>query len=311
MAGKISLCREQQYCCEFEFWRYDFVGFTDSQCNKFVAPNIDERNRIIWEHQTSFEVISTRQQWQSLIRQIESTKIQSNYSRATDWRTLSRILVIEDDPRTSATVKTALQAFNHVVDTVNNGSDGLEYLLSQPYELAIVDWELPGLKGDSILLEYRKRGGNCPILFLTAMNKVADKVHALDGGADDYLCKPFSLQELLARVNSLLRRSSPSEVSANQLTSGDLVVDTMTCTVTIGGEVVKLTAGEFKLLALLMQNPSHVLTLDVILSRTAGGESTELSLRQNIACLRKKLSKNRHDQSIVTVTGQGYKFESQ
>lgn len=223
---------------------------------------------------------------------------------------MSRILVIEDDPRTAATVKTALQAFNHVVDSVTNGADGLEYLLNQPYELAIVDWELPGMKGDSILLEYRTRGGTCPILFLTALNNVANKVHALDGGADDYLCKPFSLEELLARVNSLLRRSSPPTES-KQLTSGDMVVDTTACTVTIGGEAIKLTAGEFKLLLLLMQNHSHVLSIETILSRLAGGESTELSLRQNIACLRKKLSVNGHDRSIVTVTGQGYKFETQ
>jgi DNA-binding response OmpR family regulator len=202
-----------------------------------------------------------------------------------------------------------LMAHNHVVDTANNGPDGLEFLRTNLYELAVLDWGLPGMEGFSVCQNYRKSGGITPILFLTAENELPKKVQALDCGADDYLCKPFSLEELLARVNALLRR--PRKEEPTVLQSGNLAVNLSTGEVTIGENAVALTAGEFRLLKLLMQNARQVFSVAAIQEQlsVAEPESTEAGIRQMIMGLRKKLAKGSHDSSIKTIKNAGYFFE--
>ncbi len=223
---------------------------------------------------------------------------------------MSRILVVEDDERTAASVVDILVAQNHVVDTATNGPDGLECLLGHPYELAILDWGLPGMEGFSVCQTYRQSGGTTPILFLTAENELPKKVRALDTGADDYLCKPFSLSELLARVNALLRR--PRQEASKTMQSGSLVVNLSTGEVTIGGSPIEITAGEFRLLNLFMQNAKQVFSVPTILEKLSVSEpeSTEAGVRQMIMCLRKKLATDGHDKCIKTVKNAGYFFEA-
>jgi DNA-binding response OmpR family regulator len=222
---------------------------------------------------------------------------------------VSRILVVEDDERTAASVLDVLLAQNHVVDVATNGPDGLECLLGHHYELAILDWGLPGMEGFLVCQNYRQSGGTSPILFLTAENELPKKVRALDSGADDYLCKPFSMEELLARVNALLRRQRKE--TSKTMRSGNLAVDLGTGEVTIGDTAIVLTAGEFRLLNLLMQNAEQVFSVSAILEKLAVAEpeSTEAGIRQMIMCLRKKLAKDGNDACIKTVKNAGYFFK--
>jgi Response regulators consisting of a CheY-like receiver domain and a winged-helix DNA-binding domain len=223
---------------------------------------------------------------------------------------VGRILLIEDDEATADMVEQVLTEFNHVVDTVTNGTEGLEYLMHQHYDLSIIDWGLPGLTGVEICERYRKEGGRTPLLFLTGQQEVSRKVQAFDLGADDYLCKPFSVDELLARVNALLRR--PRIQSDTIIISGSLEMNVTARNVTISGEPVSLSSGEFELLSLLMQNPKRIFSTAAIVEKVYSSESdtSEKTVRQRILCLRKKLEQDSHDKSIVNVKGQGYKFDS-
>lgn len=222
---------------------------------------------------------------------------------------MSRILVIEDDKRTAEAVADVLTGLNHVVDITFTGEDGLESLLMHHFDLAIVDWILPGIEGFTVCQQYRKRGGATPILFLTAERELPKKVSALDCGADDYLCKPFAVDELIARVNAILRR--PQHEPGQILRSGSLAIEMNTCTVTIASDQLSLTAGEYRLLKFFMQNAGAIYSVSAILQELSmvEPESTEAGLRQMIACLRKKLSKDEHNSSIVNIKGQGYQFQ--
>lgn len=223
---------------------------------------------------------------------------------------MARILLIEDDEKVATLVEDALISFNHVVDRARNGEEGLDYIRFSHYELAVVDWMLPGISGYEICKEYRLGGGQIPILFLTAQSEVHFKVQALDTGADDYLCKPFFVDELIARVNGLLRRNAPRKQSI--LRSGSLALDTQSAEVTINGTPIILNASEFALLKLLMQSPGRIYSADAIAERddNVDNEKHQKAIRQRVLCLRKKISEDNHDRSIVTVQGQGYKFES-
>lgn len=223
---------------------------------------------------------------------------------------MGRILLIEDDEATADMVEQVLTEFNHVVDTVTNGDEGLEYLTHQHYDLSIIDWGLPGLSGVEICERYRKEGGKTPLLFLTGQQEVSRKVQAFDLGADDYLCKPFSVDELLARVNALLRR--PRVESDTIINSGSLQLNVTARNVTIGGEAISLSSGEFELLRLLMQNQKRIFSTAAIFEKVYSSESdtSEKTVRQRVLCLRKKLEQDGHDQSIVNIKGQGYKFDS-
>jgi len=223
---------------------------------------------------------------------------------------MGRILLVEDDEMIASVVEDVLCEYNHVVDLVTTGPDALDQLLHYHYDMAIIDWGLPGMPGFTVCEKYRSEGGKIPILFLTGQTDVVKKVAALDSGADDYMCKPFAVDELVARVSALLRRP-PEEGDKKTLQSGSLHLDLASCQVTVSGATVGLTAGEFALLKLFMQNPGKVFSISSIVDKIFQNEAefAEKAVRQRVMVLRKKLSIDGHEESIVTVTGQGYKFE--
>ncbi len=222
---------------------------------------------------------------------------------------MARILLVEDDNQVSCVVEEALTAGNHVVDAVDNGLDGLERLLYYPYDLAIIDWVLPGKLGIEICNEYRKSGGQIPILFLTGQADVANRVEALETGADDYLCKPFAYAELMARVRALLRR--PTEIKNTIITAGHLEMDLASCIVTRNGDAVSLAPSEFALLELFLKNPKRVFSSQELLDRVfkTDSDATDEAVRQRVLRLRKKIDLEGAESLIKTVKGLGYKFE--
>lgn len=222
---------------------------------------------------------------------------------------MARILVIEDDPQVSSVVEEALLTLNHVVETCDDGNDGLDRLTYYHFDLAIVDWVLPGKTGLEICTIYRKNGGQVPILFLTGQADIPNKIEAFDSGADDYLTKPFSFSELVARVKALLRR--PPQLAEKVLEHGGLKLDLGTCVVTKLDKPVNLAPSEFALLELFMSNPGRIFSADDLLSRVfkTDSEASDEAVRQRVLRLRKKIAIDESASLIKTVKGLGYKFE--
>ncbi len=173
-----------------------------------------------------------------------------------------KILVIEDEKKVANFIKQALVAELYSVDLANDGERGLEMLLSSEYDLLILDIMLPKMDGYTILQELRKQNYTLPVLVLTARDSVTDKVKGLDLGADDYLCKPFVLEELFARIRSLLRRQNVEK--SNILKLDNLELDTISHTAKRGEKKIELTAREYELLDFLLRNKNRVLNRSVI-----------------------------------------------
>ncbi len=223
---------------------------------------------------------------------------------------MARILLVEDDTQVATVVQEALESHNHVVDWADNGNDGLDRINHFPYDLAVVDWHLPGgISGLEMCRKYRESGGKVPILFLTGQSDIPNKVEAFNSGADDYLCKPFAYAELMARVRALLRR--PPEMQGKVLKAQEITLDLNTCTVTRCGELVALAPSEFALLELFMKNPGRLFSSKELLDRVFNldTEATDEAVRQRILRLRKKIDVDGQDSLIKTVKGLGYKFE--
>lgn len=223
---------------------------------------------------------------------------------------MARILLVEDDPDMSQLVVEILSTNHHIVEPVFEGEEGLERLTYYHYDLAILDWVLPGLSGLLLCQTYRMNGGQVPILFLTAQSNVINKVKALDAGADDYLCKPYNHSELLARVKALLRR--PPGYIERVIEASGISLDLDACTVTMDGDKVQMTPSEFALLELFMKNQGRVYSSDELLARVfkTESEATAEAVRQRVLRLRKKISSVAKESPIKTVKGLGYKFES-
>ena len=217
----------------------------------------------------------------------------------------TRILVIEDDERILKFLRRGLAYEGYLVDTASDGESGLRIARDQPPDLVILDWMLPGLDGIEVCRRLRG-GGPVPILMLTAKDNVSDRVLGLDAGADDYMVKPFSLDELLARLRALLRRAQPSRPKV--MSFEDLTLDTGTRLANRSGRVISLTAKEYELLELFMRHPRQVLTRDLIYdhvwSYDFGGESNIIEVY--IRYLRQKLELNNEPRLIHTVRGMGY-----
>lgn len=222
---------------------------------------------------------------------------------------MARILLVEDDPAMSEMVVELLSTNHHIVEPVFEGEEGLERLTYYHYDLAILDWVLPGLSGLSLCRTYRQNGGQVPILFLTGQSNVINKVKALDAGADDYLCKPYNYNELLARVKALLRR--PPGYIERVLELGGISLDLDACTVTMDGDKIQMTPSEFALLELFMKNPGRVYSADELMQRVfkTESEATDEAVRQRVLRLRKKISLEGKESPVKTVKGLGYKFE--
>ena len=217
----------------------------------------------------------------------------------------SRILVIEDDEAILAFLRRGLAYDGYVVDTATDGQTGLILAADNPPDLVVLDWMLPGIDGLEVCRRLRA-SNNVPILMLTARTSVNDRVQGLDAGADDYLVKPFNLDELLARIRALLRRTMPERPEKYEFS--DLVLDTGTRQATRNGRVIDLTAKEYELLELFMRNPKQVLSREVIYDEVwgydFGGESNIIEVY--IRYLRQKLEDSNESRLIHTVRGMGY-----
>lgn len=216
-----------------------------------------------------------------------------------------RILIIEDDEAILRVLRRALSYEGYRVDTAPDGESGLNQARDYHPDLVILDWMLPGMDGLEVCQRLRA-GGSVPVLMLTAKDTLQDRVQGLDAGADDYMVKPFELDELLARVRALLRRTQPERVQ--MLSFADLTLDTSTRQATRRGRVISLTAKEYDLLELFMRHPRQVLTREMIFDRVwgydFGGESNVLDVY--IRYLRQKLEIEDEQRLIHTVRGVGY-----
>ena len=216
-----------------------------------------------------------------------------------------RILIIEDDEGISKVLRRALVYEGYQVDTALDGESGLNLNRDNHPDLVVLDWMLPGMDGLEVCRRLREIG-SVPILMLTAKEALEDRIHGLDAGADDYMVKPFELDELLARVRALLRRTQVER--APVLSFGDLSLDTSTRQATRKNRVIMLTAKEYDLLELFMRHPRQVLTRELIFDRVwgydFGGESNVLDVY--IRYLRQKLESQGESRRIHTVRSVGY-----
>ena len=218
-----------------------------------------------------------------------------------------KILIVEDEPKTGDYLKQGLGEAGFVVDLARNGVDGLHLALTDDYDLAVLDVMLPGIDGWALLQSLRKAGKEMPVLFLTARDHVEDRVKGLELGADDYLVKPFSFAELLARVRTLLRRGSKAR-APDMLRVADLELDPLRRRVMRGGKRIDLTAKEFSLLELLLRRRGEVLPRSLIVSQVwdqnfnSDTNVIEVAVRR----LRIKLDDDFEIKLIRTVRGMGY-----
>ncbi len=218
-----------------------------------------------------------------------------------------KVLIAEDDPAVRKAVQRVLELENYAVTAVNDGQAALEALDKSRFDLAILDVMMPFADGLTVCREARHRGVSTPILLLTARVEVGDRVAGLDAGADDYLVKPFVIDELLARCRALLRRTAQSE-SAAVLRVGDLTLDSLSREVKRGDRTLTLTKTEFDLLELLMQQPNRVVTREQIYEDIWGYdfETSSKSLDVYIGYLRRKTEEQGESRLVFTVRGVGY-----
>lgn len=218
-----------------------------------------------------------------------------------------RILVVEDDGDTAAYVTHGLTEEGHVAETVCDGRDGLSQAMGEEYDMLVVDRMLPGLDGLSLVHALRAAGRRLPVIFLTSLGGVDDRVDGLNAGADDYLIKPFAFSELLARVNALARRP-PMREAETVLRVGDLGMDLVTRKVTRGNDLIDLQPREFRLLEVLMRNKGRVLTRTMLLERVWSFhfEPKTSVVETHISRLRNKIDRPYGKELIHTVRGSGY-----
>jgi two-component system response regulator MprA len=217
-----------------------------------------------------------------------------------------RVLIVDDEPAVRRAVERALRFEGYDVAEASDGAEALERLAVEPMDAIVLDVLMPRVDGLEFCKRVRAAGDRTPILMLTARETVADRVVGLDAGADDYLVKPFALQELLARVRALLRRSGSD--STSPLVFADLVLDPETRDVHRGDRPMELTRTEFALLELLMRNARKVLTREVIFERVWGYDfgANSNSLEVYIGYLRRKTEADGESRLIHTVRGVGY-----
>jgi DNA-binding response OmpR family regulator len=222
-----------------------------------------------------------------------------------------RILLVEDDPKLAKFIESELSLEGYHVTVAPNGLDGLTIARDAQPDLLILDWMLPGISGLDICLRLRSTGVQVPIIMLTAKDEVPDRVTGLNAGADDYVTKPFSMEELLARVKARLRRTQPND--PDQLQFEDLLLNGLTREVYRGSQLIELTAKEFDLLEFMLENARQVITRDRILEKVWGydfmGESNIIEVY--IRALRIKLEASNSKRLLHTVRGVGYVLREQ
>ena len=225
----------------------------------------------------------------------------------------ARVLVVDDDPQLREALTRALELDGYEVATASNGAQALEAIGRRRPDVAVLDVMMPYVGGLDVCRTLRERRDRLPILVLTARDEVGDRVAGLDAGADDYLTKPFALDELRARLRALLRRTASEEEDGTALRYEDLVLDPSARTVHRADRPIDLTRTEYSLLELLMRNAGRPLTRDVIMERVWGWESepTSNSLEVFIGYLRRKTESEGEPRLIHTVRGVGYVLRSE
>lgn len=223
-----------------------------------------------------------------------------------------RVLVVDDDAAVRNSLDRALRLNGYEVDLAVDGVDAINRLSVDDHDAMVLDVLMPNMDGLEVCRRLRAVGNRTPILMLTAQDEVAQRVAGLDAGADDYLPKPFALDELLARLRALLRRTGPLEASQDVLVFEDLTMDLTTFEVHRGKRPIELTRTEFSLLELFMRNPRQVLTRDIINERVWGYDfpTTSNSLEVYVGYLRRKLEAGGEPRLIQTMRGFGYALKS-
>jgi two-component system response regulator MprA len=218
-----------------------------------------------------------------------------------------RILLVDDEPAVQSALRRALVIEGYEVEVASDGLEALDAVNARPPDALVLDVMMPRLDGLETCRRLRAAGDRTPVLMLTAMDAVTDRVSGLDAGADDYLVKPFALEELLARLRALLRRASEDGDTA-LLRFGDLVLDPVRYEVRRGERPIELTRTEFNLLELFLRNPRQVLPRDLIVERVWGSDfgPTSNSLEVYVGYLRRKLEADGEPRLIHTMRGVGY-----
>jgi two-component system, OmpR family, KDP operon response regulator KdpE len=222
------------------------------------------------------------------------------------------ILVVDDEPQILRTLRASLPASGYEVRTAQRGDDALDEIRKEMPDLIILDLVMPDVTGLDVCRRVREFS-SVPIIVLSAKGSERDKITALDLGADDYVTKPFNLDELLARIRAVLRRLSPSETSSHLLTVGDLTIDTEQRRVVVAGREIKLTPKEFDVLRFLVSKAGKVVTHRALLQAVWGWESSDQTeyLRVFINQLRRKIEPDpHHPRYILTEPWVGYRFSS-
>ncbi|MCL1840036.1 response regulator transcription factor [Candidatus Saccharibacteria bacterium] len=220
-----------------------------------------------------------------------------------------KVLIVEDEPKIAGAISRGLKYENFITEVYQDGNSGLSAALGDEYDIIILDRMLPGVEGLEITSQIRQAGIRTPILILTAKSQIRDRVAGLNAGADDYLIKPFSFEELLARIRALLRR--PADTTDNILKIGDLTLDTTNFDVRRGKKRIKLTKTEYGLLEYLMRNTSRIISKDKLIGHVWDFDADILpnTVEAYIGSLRRKIDKPFKGTSLLhTYRGFGYKI---
>ncbi len=225
---------------------------------------------------------------------------------------MAKILVVEDDVDFALTVEHALTSANHTVEMAHDGGSAMEFLRQGQYDIIILDWQLPDIEGIEVLAKFRARGGSTPVLMLTGKSQIRDKEVGLDGGADDYLTKPFDTRELVARIRALLRRQTVAPSS--NLSLHDVALDPIKHRLTKGGKDVHLQPRDFALLEFLMRHPDEIFSTEALLTRVwhQDSEASSAGLRAAIVRIRKVIDDDGEDSKslIENVARVGYRMRN-